>query len=236
VNFFTINSSSHVYSPSTEGAFFKVTGSRGLISSNSALEYPEPIDVLLATAGRKWMDFLTPKYSYSPLLCSQRVVDSMIRAKLTGFKALLTCLEPPEKKQIAPPCPYYWLIPTGKPYRWTTKLYSGSQKTHKYLNHFESDDGIAIREYKLSNKDCVYEKRTPIEQSWDGNDFNRYMEDVCVGVMGFTLCSRRVVDLAASEKWTNIEFSPFLALEPVRIDHLNGVWPPKSFYSKYEPE
>lgn len=187
MNFFTINSSSHVYSPSTDGAFFEFKGSRRLISSNSALEYPEPIDVALATAGRKWMDFLTPKYGWSP-------------------------------------------------YRWTTKLYSGSQKTHKHLNHFESDDGNAIREYKLSNKDCVYEKRTPIGQSWDGNDFNRYMEDECVGVMGFTLCSRRVVDLAASEKWTNIAFSPFFAVEPVRIDHLNGVWPPKSFYSKYEPE
>jgi hypothetical protein len=236
MKFFVIKSADHAYSASTDAAFFQDGESRGLIDANSALKFSEPIDVCLATAGRKWMDFLSPKYSYSPLLCSERVVEALISANLTGFKALSTRLDPPVKKTIEPPWPYYWLIPTGLPYQWSNKLYSGSQKAHKYKFVFESADQDELRSFERGRADHLYLKRIPVEKSWDGSDFNRFTDQESVGIMGYTLCSRRVLDLAAREKWTNVGFYAFGTVERNKLDHLEGPWPPKSFYSKYEPE
>jgi hypothetical protein len=236
MNFFTMSSAEHLYSPCTEEAFFDKRGERFGIYADTALKHPEPINVYLMTIGRKWMDFLTPRLSQSPLLCSERVLNGMLSANLTGFRALLTRLHPPGKKAISPPWNYYWIIPTGLPYQFSKKLYRGSQKIHQYKFVFESADLDECRRQSLASKEFLYSKRIPIEETWDGKDFNRLTKEDPVGSAGYTLCSRRVLDLAARDKWTNIQFAPFDRVDPFPIDHLNGPWPPKSFYSKYEPQ
>jgi hypothetical protein len=57
-----------------------------------------------------------------------------------------------------------------------------------------------------------------------------------VGVYGIALCSRRVVDLAARDKWTNVMFKPVDAIDNYVPKHLNDPWPPESFYSEFEPD
>jgi hypothetical protein len=50
-----------------------------IISASNAFNYPEPIMVGLQSVGRKWMDFLAPQNGHAPLLCSQRVLDGVLR-------------------------------------------------------------------------------------------------------------------------------------------------------------
>jgi hypothetical protein len=78
-------------------------------------------------------------------------------------------------------------------------------------------------------------KITPDPASWDGSDFNQ-MNSYCVaGVFGAMPCSKRVVDLAAKEKWTNVYFTLLTSIDSRRLDHLNGPWPPTTWYNPYEP-
>jgi len=99
-----------------------------------------------------------------------------------------------------------------------------------------SADIDECRRISRESEEYVYAKSMPIVETWDGKDFNRFSEDEPAGPMGYTLCSRRVLDLAARDKWTNILFAPLDRVHPFRIDHLNGPWPLESFNSKYEPQ
>ena len=72
--------------------------------------------------------------------------------------------------------------------------------------------------------------------TWDGSDLNRFTEEQPANIMGSMFCSRRVLDLVAREKWTNIQFVPVGALEPMSIDFLKGPWPPLAWCRQYQPE
>lgn len=201
-------------------------------------ECKEPIEVRLQAIGRTWMDFLTPAFGHSPLVCSERVFCAIQEAKLTGYKGVAVKLRPPPGKRIVPPLDYFWLIPIAPSFKRLKRRYVGSQQLHEYKFAFESNDpgDAGFRQIVLGENEAPYDKMIPLINTWDGSDFSRFTEEQPTNIMGSMFCSRRVLDLAAREKWTNIQFVPVDALEPMSIDFLKGPWPPVAWYSKYEPE
>jgi len=206
-----------------------------ILDLNRIDEYKGVIYIMLQKKGRKWMDFVTPRDSSAPLVCSLRVVQALAEAGLTGYRAYpVEFLSDPGKK-LESPCPYYMIIPTGACYRSRTKYYLGSQRDHQYVFLDESPDEPRFRT-TADFKDSIYSKRIPRPETWDGSDFNRWTANQPVGGYGIALCSRRVVDLAARDKWTNVMFQPVDAIDNYVPKHLKEPWPPASFYSEFEPE
>jgi hypothetical protein len=225
-NFFRMESAELSSSPSVGEA---------CLTAKEALEQAGPVRLFLRKNGNKWTDFLSTIASGSPLLCSERVVEAIAAAKLTGYKVVSVKLFPRLGPAIKPPWPYYWIVPTGAWYRCRAKYYLGCQDDHRYVFVDESPDEPRGRS-SGSSTDSIYFKRIPRPETWDGNDFNYYTPTSPVGVYGITLCSRRVVDLAARNKWTNVIFQPVDAVDNYAPNHLKEPWPPASFYSEFEPE
>lgn len=233
---FRMESSSNMRCARTGEAF---CGSRHLshhdfLSANLS----EPIPVRLRSIRWKWMDFLTPDDGSSPLLCSERVFRAIQDANLSGYKSSMVKLYPPPGKKIAPPCRYFWLIPIAPPFKMEKQVYLGSRQTHQYRLAFNSKDSNDPRFREVQPREGEFEfvRNVPLLNSWDGSDFNMFTEIRPTNIKGTMFCSRRVLDLAATEKWTNIQFAPVDALEPVEIDFLKGPWPPVAWYSEHEPE
>lgn len=226
VNFFKMRSAEHSSCPSVGEA---------CLTAEEALEQEGPSEVILMSKGKKWTDFLSTRNSASPLLCAERVVEAIAGEKLNGYKAVPVKLFARIGVKVSPPWPYYWIIPTGASYRCRAKYYLGSQRDHRYVFVDESPDEPRGRS-SGSCTEYIYFKRIPRPETWDGNDFNRYTINDPVGVYGVTLCSRRVVNLAARDKWTNVSFQPVDAVDNYIPNHLKEPWPPLSFYSEFEPD
>jgi len=189
--------------------------------------------------GREWMDFLTPRNSHSPLLCSQRVLDSIKKAAFTGFKAFSVKLHAPKGKTMNQPWAYYWIIPTAPAYQRRLRTLTGLDfpNLFEFLTYGRSSEMQVAYANQMCAEPETYEvtKIIPDSASWDGSDFNQ-MNSYCVaGDFGSMPCSRRVVDLAATEKWTNVYFTLLTSLDRRRLDHLKGPWPPATWYNPYEP-
>ena len=222
--------------PSTDFAF---TDCCSKLYADSAHRCRQPINVKLYGIGRNWPDFLNPTNSDSPLLCSQRVFDSIKTAKLTGCRALKVKLHPPNDKTINQPWDYYWIFPVAPAYEIHRKVTSGIEIPHLYqfLTYWNSSESVCESAKSICDNPESYDtlKRSPDIATWDGSDFNRFGKVLFTGPMGGIPCSRRVVDLAAQEKWTNESFSIVDALDRPLLDHMNGPWPPATWYNPYEP-
>ena len=189
--------------------------------------------------GRQWMDFLTPTRSHSPLLCSQRVLNAIRESGLSGYKAVTVKLHPPSGKKMDQPCEYYWLIPTAPPYDFESRIYRGSAHHNSYHFMFQTGDhnDPRIKQTQLKEGEYIYIRPIPKLEAWDGSDFNVYHNfERPTGIFGMMRCGRKVVDLAAKEKWTNVRFCPIDTFIPFTVDHLGKSWPPESWYSQNEPD
>lgn len=208
------------------------------VGDESVDNFLHPIDVKMKTTGRQWLDFLEPSRSHSPLLCSQRVVDSIRESHLTGYKIVEVKLHPPSGKLLNQPFAYYWLIPTAPPYQRASREYRGSEREYRFEFMFESSKHDADRVLKIKTKpeESIFSKQIPDPETWDGSDFNMFEIDRPTIGMGLMFCSSRVVELACKEKWTNIQFWPVDALVPLRINPTKTCWPPSSWYSPDEPD
>ena len=188
------------------------------------------IQIILATKGRKWMDFVPGREFFSPVLCSDRVVRALGEGGFTGYKALSTVFYLNNGKTCEPPCPYFWLVPTGLPPRVKYSWYSGTiENRYQELVH-ESENVRDI--HLLPNQTGEnYTMKTDLDLlTLDDSDFNQFTELEPLSLGGAFRCSRRVVELAAKEKWTNVRFTSGNVLIP----HLEDRWCPKGFYDDSE--
>lgn len=209
-----------------------------IVGTESVDDYPHPIHIRMRGLGHEWMDFLTPKLSHSPLLCSQRVLDAIRKSGLTGYKAVTVKLHPPSSKKLNQPWEYYWLIPTAPTYEFEYRFYRGSAHHNSYNFMFQTDvySDSRIENADLQPGEYIYFRAIPKIETWDRSDFNMCRGDTPTGVFGMMFCGRKVVDLAAKEKWTNVSFCPIDTFIPFTIDHLGKSWPPESWYSPNEPD
>lgn len=235
--FFIIQSNSSSRSASTDSAFLD---SNYLLTADTIRKnQQQPINIKMNGLGREWMDFLTPRNSHSPMLCSQRVLDSIKKASFTGYKALSVKLHAPKGKIMDQPWAYYWIIPTAPAYQRSLRALTGLDipNLFGFLTYGRPSESQTAYAHEMCAAPEAYNvtKITPDPASWDGSDFNQ-MNSYCVaGDFGSMPCSRRVVDLAAKEKWTNVYFTLLTSIDRRRLDHLNGPWPPTTWYNPYEP-
>lgn len=224
-------------SPSVDGPYGPPSRSPGMLNLSTIQQYSGKVYMRLISKGRKWMDFTTPRSSSTPLLCSERVVQALAKEDATGYQAIRVEFWSKLWKKIEAPCPYYIILPVGQPYLCRARYYTGSQSENRYAFLDESPDEPIYRSRAEGNiTDWIYSKSIPRPETWDGSDFNIIGIGMPVGIYGLTYCSRRIVDLAARDKWTNIKFKPIDAIDNYVPDHLEEPWPPASFYSEFEPE
>lgn len=232
---FTMATCEDASSPSVDGPYAPPSRSPAMLGMSTIQQYQGKVYMRLVSKGRTWMDFTTPRSSSTPLLCSERVVQALAQESATGYKAIRVEFWTKLCKKMDAPCPYYIILPTGQPYLCRSKYYTGSQSEHRYVFLDESPDEPRYRSLG-DNKDWIYSKRVPRPETWDGSDFNVLAIGHPVGIYGLTWCSRRIVDVAAREKWTNVMFQPVDAIDNYVPNHLKEPWPPASFYSAFEPE
>jgi hypothetical protein len=190
--------------------------------------------------GTEWLDCVpyisggTAHY----LIISERVVDSLIKNGARGFALFLTDikLNPAGKKAPRNLGEYYIMLTIGKPLAYLYRLYLTYCEGD--VNHvellFETRDRNEIEERrKLYSEKKIEVPGTlpslpampiPILSSWDGSDFLLSGRNPV-----FMLCSRKIVELAHKESWTNFTFKPVsnFGTTDHRFEELP--WPPETW-------
>ena len=120
IQFFSFVPNAILSAPRVEEAF----NAERIIRPENAHLFSTPIRVKMRTKGRGWTDFLNPFTSIAPILCSQRVVDTVASEDLRNIRFIPVKLEHEKKTTaLSPPCNYYWIIPTGKILPFSVKTY-----------------------------------------------------------------------------------------------------------------
>jgi hypothetical protein len=227
VRFFKFNPCAIPSAPRVEEAF----NTERIISPENAHLFPAPIRVKIRTKGRGWTDFLNPFTSHAPVLCSQRVVDTVMAEQLKGIQLIPVTLEYEKKSTIlSPPCNYYWMIPTGKVLPYSVKIYRRNDQT--YTHWFDSG---SLKEARLRAGGEIFDFRLiPMHSYWDGSDVIKVREDSFTA--GGMYCSRRFVEIAYREKWSNLWVTPYDCLGVGIFKDLQDLsWPPELWYPSNQP-
>jgi hypothetical protein len=133
-----------------------------------------------------------------------RVVDILHNEGCTGFEA-----HPIAWRELTEWCE--WVGPKAKALEWPQYFrieISGGVDLDWSL--IDADPSLRCPECHAVFPGAVRPKaksllRLPVEGTWDGCDFSTW-RNTWPGETTTTLCSRRVVDLAAKYKWTNANF------------------------------
>lgn len=169
---------------------------------------PELLDVTLENKGTRWPDFIGGHVSDEyGLLVSERVLESLHRHGIGGFKPIPVEFTRMPAKLAAQPIPrYHGLRPIAK--------------MPHMVHVFDYENGVLQPLGSYSSQGPVPEAfrwkvgRCTVRQILDSpEDENRLFGGVFRGV-GF---SRKVVEMAFREKWTNLEFKAYNTL------YLSGV-------------
>jgi hypothetical protein len=169
--------------------------------------------------GKQWSDLVRTWGTHGPhFVISQRVKDSLDSIECRGVRWFTTAAQIDAGPRGAPPN-YYWLAVDG---RIETDLVRSPPMP---------------REERCPSCDAVLEcpkppqKFEPLAATWDGSDFFKIANyrSHYVGV------SRRVLELARFQRWTNCRFTPFdvyrrHAIYWDGIDYLGKTWPPDAWY------
>lgn len=227
IQFFKFVPKAVLSAPRVEEAF----NSERTVRPETAHLFASPIRVKMRTKGRGWTDFLNPITSHAPVLCSQRVFNVIHQEKLQGIELIPVTLKHEKKSTVlSPPCNFYWLIPTGKVLGCLIKAYALENKNYVHL--FTTDnpsDGRLSR--GASTLVC---RSIPIYDQWDGSDIIKFREDQFAGG-GMMYCSRRFVEIAYRQKWSNLWVTPFDCIQGYFEDLRDLPWPPELWYPPNEP-
>lgn len=191
--------------------------------------------VTILKSGTKWMDCLLNEGLTSAVVVSQKVIDSIIAHKLTGLEITPVYLEIPKanKRIKTSPFNYYEIFPQGKSlkflYRVFQRIGKGYGKDIKYVFKEES-----INKEELQMGEDTYILPIPILSEWDRNDFIPIREGKRNGSM---YCSRRVVEIAKEDNWSNFEFRLIDSVGNDNcMDFREKTWPPETWYPPNQPE
>ncbi len=227
IQFFSFVPNAILSAPRVEEAF----NTERIIRPENAHLFPTPIRVKMRTKGRGWTDFLSPITSHAPVLCSQRVVDTVVAGNLKGVQFIPVTLEHEKKSTVlAPPCNYYWIIPTGKTLPYSVKVY---RETEGSNSPWFDVDSLKEARLRAGSEKFKY-RRIPFYEKWDGSDVIKFHEDefACCGHM---YCSRRFVEIAYGEKWSNLRVTPFDSITGMVKALQDLPWPPELWYPPLDP-
>lgn len=227
VRFFSFVPNAILSAPRVEAAL----NTERIIRAENVHRFASPIRVKMRTKGRGWTDFLNPITSHAPVLCSQRVVDQAVAESLRGVEFVPVTLEHEKKGTVlSPPCAYFWLIPTGTTLPYSVKTYHRSGNA--YTHWFDADSLIEAN-LRAGENDFVY-RSIPSYEKWDGSDVIKFREDD-FAPCGRMFCSRKFVELAYREKWSNLRVAPHDAITGIGKELRDLPWPPELWYPANQP-
>jgi hypothetical protein len=188
-------------------------------------------EVLIAKKGTKWVDCLTPNSSYTELVWSERVIDAIERENLTGLRAGEVFLDLSKNPRLAkkPHPTYYMIKPVGRSLRFNLRVYERINGVYHF--RFETPDfGDPRLEFK--SQGYIHHIRfIPIHESWDGSDFmvcDLYPSGRLPN--GGFYCSRKFVEIAKREGWSNFNFVPAGRIVGCIGDFRDRPWPPELWF------
>lgn len=195
------------------------------------------VSTVLCEATNPWPDCLKPKFSHLPLVFSERVVSLLESESIRGLK-LTPAIAISASRSKREERPYFIVEPTAPPPDVRFRVYertSGDQlkfvleckdraKDPHYLRYLETGP-FPPRIQRVCNQD-----------SFD-SDFMRIPETES-GTLGFGVmfCTRRVVELARREQWTNFCFTPIDSMGNMFADSREYPWPPELWYPAWQPK
>lgn len=152
--------------------------------------------------GSKWPDIIghgTPEHHF---IFTERVIEAMNNEGITGFSAKPIRIEKILSKKLREKeLPHYYCIEVTGKIDIVKKYYDKLESRYAYVG--EVTDG---KDRTYAQRSMRHEARfVPIEDSWDGSDW------FCMSNHGHFrhyCCSRKLVELAFREKWTNCQIAP----------------------------
>lgn len=190
-------------------------------------------ELILAKGGSCWADCLTPDFSHLPLVFSDRVIQVVIANKLKGLDWMELECDVKKNRKLAQQggVRYFQAPPSGASLRFTQRVFE--KIGGKYGFRFETSDR---NDQRLRYKPRHYVQFCPIDESWDGSDF------MIAGLhhggllpFGGFYCTRRVVELARREGWSNLSFTPADYIGVCGGDFRKRPWPPEQWYPANHP-
>jgi hypothetical protein len=166
----------------------------------------------------EWPDCMQDLASIPGLLLSQRVVE-VLRAECTGildFQPARVIQNTCAKLRTEPPL-YFYMNIAGR---------IDIDPVASEVTGPEPCSGCYVRDGYFEARRLV-----PVRESWDGSDLFKIRN---LGT-GQIYCSRRVVELARRERWTNLNIQPMdtetrFSYRFEGIDYLGEKWPPDNWY------
>jgi hypothetical protein len=161
--------------------------------SQMSQKSPENAKVWVGSSGTKWKDILT---NIDGLLFHERVVEVITAEGLEGFRAHPIEIEKIESKKMSTQhVPQYYFIEI-------------KGKIDVDLDEIDEQGGSVCPLCFTRNpsKDSLYrwspKRLLPMIETWDGSDFLKVRNLASA----HKYCSKRFVDLASRNKWTNFKF------------------------------
>lgn len=165
--------------------------------------------------GSKWVDIIGGPGNL--IFVSEKVAESIHASNLKGVELIDIAIGNIENKRMRElgPKKIFLLNVTGR-INIDTKIARSSYDSYNSTQHFvPSSDSNMNFDFMLLNNDPI-----PI-----------------------SFCSRKVVDLARKDRWSNLATAPmdilrsqfFIGKDKFRIDYLGKKWPPQWYPEGYEP-
>ena len=191
---------------------------------------PASLRVATISSGKVWTDFLNSSGGMDPLVVSHRVYEAITRSDFTGvsFRELTLSYG---KRTPHPPCKYYELIPQGRALNFNRQYL---QKIETVGDNSPSlvlvDEMLDTHRHKLLFHEG-YVRCVPQVESWDGSDVLKWNIIYDIGTNGTLVCTRRFLELAWNEKWTNVSALPVDNINVANLFPLTKCeWPPENWY------
>ena len=154
-------------------------------------------------------------------LFSQRVLDGLHRIGATGFTSEpvnITRVQSERLRRLPAPDYYYFKV-------------NGAIDVDLNASGMGGVERCPVCFGSLADTNPEVRRLVPIRNSWDGSDLFKMRNFPNSLVFG----TRRVLELARGERWTNFRFEP---MDVVRkhasgwdgIDYLGSAWPPERWY------
>jgi|GEM_PF-6407151 len=172
-------------------------------------------------SGTSWWDFIFS--SSMNFLVSEKVVDGLDSINATGFTPIPVRITAvcSKKLRVLPEPNLFFLDVHGR--------MEVDMQTHDRL---WAERCSHCRRLLLGNFSGELVRYVPRPETWDGSDLFVTISDM---IRGSRHCTRRILELARRERWTNCRFNPMDVHRDHStrwngIDYLGKQWPPEQWY------
>lgn len=194
-------------------------------------------EIAICSSGKQWTDCLTPKISLgSGLVVSERIIDSILENNLSGVKIRQVNIDfsSMRKVPLKTNSDYFIISPTGAPPPVFYRVFEFSDEVFKYK--FETGNPSDPRLKYGAVEFTQQIQKVLIDPEWQGEDFMKVPNRTDgIALFGAFYCSRKVVEIARRESWSNFCFYPFDRMGSAFGDFRKFSWPPETWYPKNQP-